>query len=286
MMEPWQKLINIEQAALLRDDIHNLEIEKIRPNPFQPRKVFLEQKLHELAQSIKTYGLLQPVVVRESGEYYQLIAGERRLQACRFLGWSTIPAVVREASDSAMATIALIENLQRENLNYLEEAEGYRKLLEDFHLTQEVIAQRIGKAQPTVANKLRLLKLPENVKKLLLDADLTERHARALLKLTSEQLQLKVVLEAGRKGLTVKQTERRIEELMTANSPPPDRVRKKVVIRDVRIFLNTVRRAVAILQAAGLVPEVTEQDCGEHLEIKIRLPKKRSSLSAASPKQA
>jgi ParB family chromosome partitioning protein len=286
MMEPWQKLINIEQTALLRDDIHKLEIEKIRPNPFQPRKLFLEQKLHELAQSIKTYGLLQPVVVRESGDFYQLIAGERRLQACRFLGWSTIPAVVREASDSAMATIALIENLQRENLNYLEEAEGYRKLLEDFHLTQEVIAQRIGKAQPTVANKLRLLKLPENVKKLLLDADLSERHARALLKLTSEQLQLKVVLEAGRKGLTVKQTERRIEELIAKNSTPPDRARKKVVIRDVRIFLNTVHRAVAILRAAGLVPEVTEHDCGEHLEIKIRLPKKRGSLSAASTKQA
>lgn len=286
MIEPWQKLINIEQTALLRDDVLNLEIEKIRPNPFQPRKVFLEQRLHELAQSIKTYGLLQPVVVRESGEFYQLIAGERRLQACRFLGWSTIPAVFREASDSAMATIALIENLQRENLNYLEEAEGYRKLLEDFHLTQEVIAQRIGKAQPTVANKLRLLKLPENVKKLLLEADLSERHARALLKLTSEQLQLKVVLEAGRKGLTVKQTERRIEELIAKNSLPPDRARKKVVIRDVRIFLNTVHRAVAILHAAGLVPEVTEQDCGEHLEIKIRLPKKRSILSAASPKQA
>ena len=127
-----------------------------------------------------------------------------------------------------------------------------------------------------------MLKLPEKVQKLLLDADLSERHARALLKLTNEQLQLKVVLEAGRKGLTVKQTERRVEELMAKNPPPADRARKKVVVRDVRIFLNTIHRAVAILQAAGLVPEVAEQDCGEHPETRIRLPKTRNSFSATS----
>jgi ParB family chromosome partitioning protein len=276
--EAWEKLINIEERPLSRDEALVLDIEKIRPNPYQPRKIFSQQKLMELAQSIKTYGLLQPVVVRKIPGVYQLIAGERRLLACRYLGWATVPAVIREASDSAMATIALIENLQRENLNYLEEAEGYRKLLEEFHLTQEVIAQRLGKSQSTIANKLRLLRLSEKVREQLLGEDLSERHARALLKLQNEELQLKVIREAARRGLTVKQTEKRVDELLAGARMLPGVDRKKVVIRDVRIFLNTIRQAVAILRAAGLEPQVTEKDCGEHLEIRICLPKNKKSL--------
>jgi len=279
MSEPWQKLLNIEETSQSKDEVHRLEIEIIRQNPYQPRKVFSEERLMELAQSIKTYGLLQPVVVRRVANAYQLIAGERRLLACRFLGWTTINALIREASDSAMATIALIENLQRENLNYLEEAEGYRKLLEDFHLTQEVIAQRLGKSQSTIANKLRLLKLPEKVRELLLGEDLSERHARALLKIQDEELQLRIVREAAKRGLTVRQTEKRVEELLADAVPLVGKDRKKVVVRDVRIFLNTIRQAVGILQAAGLEPQVTEKDCGEHLEIRICLPKNRKALT-------
>lgn len=282
MSEAWHNLINIEEKTLSKSEVHLLDLGKIRPNPYQPRKVFSEQKLMELAQSIKTYGLLQPVVVRKSQNIYQLIAGERRLQACRFLGWSTIPAVVREASDSAMATIALIENLQRENLNYLEEAEGYRKLLEEFHLTQEVIAQRLGKSQSTIANKLRLLKLPEKVREMLLEEELSERHARALLKLQDEALQLRVVREAAKRGLTVRQTEKRVDELQSRTEGLPGKEKKKAVIRDVRIFLNTIRRAIAILQSAGLEPQVSERDCGEHLEIRISLPKGRKPSSGRS----
>lgn len=278
MSEAWQKVINMEEITYSKEEIHVLAIENIRPNPYQPRKVFSEQKLMELAQSIKTYGLLQPVVVRKNQDVYQLIAGERRLMACRFLGWTTIPAVIREASDSAMATIALIENLQRENLNYLEEAEGYRKLLDDFHLTQEVIAQRLGKSQSTIANKLRLLKLPEKVRELLLAEELSERHARALLKLRDEELQLRIVREACKRGLTVRQTEKRVDGLLSRAAEPPVSERKKVVIRDVRIFLNTIRRAISIIQSAGLEPQVTEKDCGEHLEIRICLPKSRNSV--------
>ena len=276
MSEAWHKLINTDKEDIATHEVYLIELEKIRPNPYQPRQNFSEQKILELAQSIKTYGLLQPVVLRKRQEAYQLIAGERRLRACRFLGWTNIPAVVREASDSAMATIALIENLQREGLNFLEEANAYRQLLEEFRLTQEVIAQRLGKSQSTIANKLRLLKLPEKVQELLLVEELSERHARALLKLPNEELQLKVVNEICHLGLTVSQTDKRVEELLARDRPERRGERKKVVIRDVRIFLNSVRQGVAILRAAGLETEVTEEDCGEHLEIHIRLPKKKN----------
>jgi len=276
MSEAWHKLINTDKEDIATHEVYLIELEKIRPNPYQPRQNFSEQKILELAQSIKTYGLLQPVVLRKRQEAYQLIAGERRLRACRFLGWTNIPAVVREASDSAMATIALIENLQREGLNFLEEANAYRQLLEEFRLTQEVIAQRLGKSQSTIANKLRLLKLPEKVQELLLVEELSERHARALLKLPNEELQLKVVNEICHLGLTVSQTDKRVEDLLARDRPERRGERKKVVIRDVRIFLNSVRQGVAILRAAGLETEVTEEDCGEHLEIHIRLPKKKN----------
>ncbi|MBS3947456.1 MAG: nucleoid occlusion protein [Dethiobacter sp.] len=283
MSEAWHKLINIDKEDIAVHEVHTIELEKIRPNPYQPRQNFSEQKILELAQSIKTYGLLQPVVLRKRQEAYQLIAGERRLRACRFLGWTNIPAVVREASDSAMATIALIENLQRESLNFLEEANAYRQLLDEFRLTQEVIAQRLGKSQSTIANKLRLLKLPEKVQELLLVEELSERHARALLKLPNEELQLKVVNEICYLGLTVSQTDKRVEELLARDRPGRRGERKKVVIRDVRIFLNSVRQGVAILRAAGLETEVTEEDCGEHLEIHIRLPKKKNLERVHAP---
>ena len=158
-------------------------------------------------QSIKTYGLLQPVIVRSIASGYELVAGERRLRACQQLGWTQIPAVVKDVSESAMATMALIENLQRENLSFLEEAAGYERLLKEFKLTQEVLAQRLGKSQSTIANKLRLLKLPDSVKEKLLAHDLTERHARALLKLPDEEAQIKILQEVCNLGYTVKQTE-------------------------------------------------------------------------------
>ena len=232
--------------------------------------------MDELAQSIRTYGLLQPILVRkEKEDVFQLIAGERRLMACKSLGWSHITAVVRTISDSAMATIALIENLQREDLNFIEEAEGYGRLLEEFGLTQEVLAQRLGKSQPTIANKLRLLKLPSRVKELLLSQDLTERHARALLRLPDEEIQMKIVNEIFNLGYTVKQTEKRVEEIINKHGGAVTKDRKKVIIRDIRIFLNTIRQAVSILEAGGLGPKMTEKDDGDFLEITILLPKKR-----------
>ncbi len=277
MKEAWSKLVKVDPGELKKDDIQHIELENIEPNPFQPRKFFDEEKIRELAQSIKTYGLLQPVILRKSDNIYQIVAGERRCLACRSLGMKTIPAIVRELTDSAMATIALIENLQRENLHFLEEAAGYQKLLDDFSLTQEVLAQRLGKSQSAIANKMRLLKLPGRIREKIFEGGITERHARALLKLPDEECQLRVYNEVCNLGLTVKQAERRVDEILSRNSSKETPAKKKVFVRDVRIFLNTIRQAVSLLEKAGLAPAVTEKDCGDFIEVTISLPKERTT---------
>ncbi|HHX87114.1 MAG TPA: nucleoid occlusion protein [Firmicutes bacterium] len=253
--------------------IENINLNEIILNPFQPRNEFCEEKIKELAQSIKTYGLLQPIIVRKSRKSYQLVAGERRLMACRGLGWKTIPAVVKDIGDSAMAAIALIENLQRENLNLVEEAKGYARLMQEFGYTQEALAQRLGKSQSTIANKIRLLKLPEQIKSGLAEGILTERHARALLKLPSKELQIKVYKEIIEKKLTVKQVEQKVDQLAGDHSLHSPKQCSKVVIRDLRIFLNTIHQAVEIIEKSGLNPQVLEQDHPECYEVIIRLPK-------------
>jgi ParB family transcriptional regulator, chromosome partitioning protein len=281
--DAWGKLLGhagMEEGS--EDEIQMILMELIEPNPYQPRKNFDPEKIEELAQSIKTYGLLQPIILRQYQRKYQLVAGERRQLACQKLGWTRIPALVREYSESGMAAIALIENLQRENLDFLEEAEGLDKLVREFGLTQEVLAQRLGKSQSTIANKLRILKLPDKVKTVLKDAGLSERHARALLKLPREDQQLLAVERIGGGDLNVKQTEDLVEALLAregqGKAPSP-----KVVIRDLRIFLNTLRQAVKIIENAGLKPRVTEEDLGDVYEVRISLPKPR--LTPPAPRQ-
>jgi ParB family transcriptional regulator, chromosome partitioning protein len=276
MSEAWSKLMKVDPSDFKTDEIQLIALENIRPNPFQPRKVFDQEKISELAQSIKTYSLLQPVILRRRENSYQIVAGERRCLACKTLGWTSIPAVVRDLSDSAMATIALIENLQRENLHFLEEAAGYQKLLEEFSLTQEVLAQRLGKSQSTIANKIRLLKLPSSVREKVLSGEVTERHARALLRLPDENSQLIVFNEVCSLGLNVKQAERRVDEYLNKTESKIVPERRKVIIRDIRIFLNTIRQAVSILEKSGLAPAVTETDRGEFIEVTICLPKTKN----------
>lgn len=278
MSEDWGKLMDIEEIEYDQGELLQIEINIIRPNPFQPRQVFDAEKTAELMQSIKTYGLLQPVIVRTISGGYELVAGERRLRACQQLGWTQIPAVVKDISESAMATMALIENLQREDLSFLEEAAGYERLLKEFKLTQEVLAQRLGKSQSTIANKLRLLKLPDSVKEKLLSQELTERHARALLKLPDEAAQMKILQEVCNLGYTVRQTENRVAAYLRKLAPQP-KERKKVIIRDVRIFLNTIRQAVSLLESGGLGPKLKEKDCGDYLEVTICVPKNKHARS-------
>ena len=189
---------------------------------------------------------------------------------------------MREYHGSSLAAVALIENLQRENLNFIEEAYGYKRLIEEFNLTQEVLAQRLGKSQSTIANKLRLLKLPDNVKKLLQEEKLTERHARALLKHSSKKQQEAVEIMINM-DLNVKEAEELVQQL---NRGPKEESLKKhqrrVIIRDLRIFLNTIRQAVSIIRKAGLEPVVEENDMKDYWEIRIRLPKKNKDKEYAA----
>lgn len=290
MKEQWGKLLGLTgtKHELVNEEVKNIDMSLISNNPYQPRKVFEEEKIQELAQSIKTYGLLQPVILNTHKEGYQIIAGERRFLACKSLGWREIPAIIREYRGSSIAAVALIENLQRENLNFIEEAQGYKRLIEEFNLTQEVLAQRLGKSQSTIANKMRLLKLPDKIKKLIEESNLTERHARALLRLGSQEKQIEAVEKITKMNLNVKQTEELVEELVeellgeeqNEEQNVKDTVKnivkqkRKVVVRDLRIFLNTIRHAINIIRKAGLNPLVEENDIGDYWEIRIKLLKK------------
>ncbi len=275
--EMWSeksKKIPLERNSKVREDVRNVKTELITNNPYQPRINIEDEKIKELAQSIKTYGLLQPILLTTEQNGYRIVAGERRFLACKLLNWSEIPAIVRDYSGSSLAAVALIENLQRENLNYMEEAKGYKRLMEEFDLTQEVLAQRLGKSQSTIANKMRLLKLPAKINEILLAGKLTERHARALLKLDSVEKQMEVVNIILEMDLTVKETEEIIKKFKQNEKKRGGLKRqRKVVIKDLRIFLNTIRQALGIIRNAGLKPIVEEIEHENFWEIRIRMPK-------------
>lgn len=259
------------------EQLAELPVESILYNPFQPRKTGLDEELDELASSIVQHGLLQPVVVRKVGAGgYELVAGERRLRACRRLGMKTIPAIVRQGSDRDSALLALVENLQRKDLCVLDEAEGYRKLMTEFRLTQDEIAKQVGKSQPTVANKLRLLKLPEEVQRTIINGAITERHARALLTLEDPRDQLRVLEEVVRDGLNVQKTEELIAGLVSSRDEgeaPSLRKRRVRVFKDLRIFKNAFREVVSTLNRTGVRATMTEEDCGDHIKISVLIAK-------------
>ena len=287
MKERLAKLFGmIEQddgSAMVRE----IPVDKIRANPFQPRREFKEEELRELAVSIQTYGLLQPVLERSrSNSWYELIAGERRLRAVRLLGRPTIPALVREFQDEDVALLALLENLQRQNLSFWEEAEGYARLLAEFDLTQEELAQRLGKSQSTVANKLRLLRLPDSIRHHISREIFTERHARALLKLPDAEIQEKVADKVVAENLTVQATEQLVDKLVGEDKPPKKRARLVRVYKDIRLFLNSVRQAVTELKKAGLKATIAEQETEDSWEISIVVPKQRKDKHRAKGRKA
>jgi ParB family transcriptional regulator, chromosome partitioning protein len=264
-------------------NITYVNIESIRPNPYQPRKQFNKTALEELCESIKQYGVIQPINVRKiSSNTYELVAGERRLRAATMAGLNEIPAIIVNVDDNNSAVMALIENLQREDLSYMEEAEGYNNLIMDHSFTQEELAQKIGKSQSTIANKIRLLKLPPLVKKIIADNNLTERHARALLKLHDEQLQLKVLKHVCEKGMNVKKTEELVERAIEKYTKDTrDRVVEKKctkAIKDIRIFINTIRQAIELMKKSGVNAKAAQIDRGEYIEFIVRIPKKENSI--------
>ena len=252
--------------------IIRVPLSKISPNPYQPRKEFESEALSELADSIRQYGVLQPLLVApgKNGTYI-LIAGERRLRASTMAGLGEVPVIVSEYTTQQIAEIALIENLQRKDLHYLEEAEGYDKLLNTFHLTQESMAARVGKKQSTIANKLRLLRLPASVRKILHDSELTERHARVLLKLDREETQKKVLQIILKDRLNVRQTEALVEKTLKAENRPEKKKPRLVIVNDVRIYLNSIRDIMESVEKAG-IPSSMEQDMdGDDVVVTLRI---------------
>jgi len=266
-------------AALLQNnEILYLPVDKIGSNPYQPRKVFEREPLEELAQSIKKYGVMQPISVRRiNGAAYELVAGERRLRASKLAGLETIPAIIVNVNDRDSAALALIENLQREDLNYLEEAEGYVNLISDYSYTQEQLAAQIGKSQSAVANKLRILKLSPKIQKILIDNGLTERHARALLKLPDEESRLETLKKVINGDLNVKKTENLIESVLNAVTGGADERRRrkrsavKPYIRDLRLFTNTIKEAVDIMNNSGVnaIYDIENKDDGCFISILV-----------------
>ena len=259
-----------ERKAVNEVKVVKVPIGQIFPNPYQPRKSFDEAALEELSASIAQYGVLQPLLVSptEDGRYL-LIAGERRLRASRMAKLTEVPVIISDYTTQQIAEIALIENLQREDLHFLEEAEGYEQLMEQFHLTQEAMAARVGKKQSTIANKLRLLRLSPAVRKVLVDAGLSERHARALLKLDDDAKRLEVLEVVVAKNYSVRQTEEYINKLLEDNQQ--EKRRRMVIVNDVRIYLNSIKQVVNAIKDVGIPVNMEQTVEGDEVIVSVRI---------------
>lgn len=270
MMNQFTKIFGFAEKSG-HEEVKNIPVNQIVPSPYQPRTIFDDEKIDELCQTIKTHGVIQPIVVRVRDGNFEIIAGERRYRAVSKLGLETIPAIVREFNDSQAASIALIENLQREGLTSIEEATAYQQLIELHSLTQESLAQRLGKSQSTIANKLRLLHLCDPVKMALMERKITERHARALIGL-DESLQVKILEEIIAKELNVKQTESRVS--FYKNLSTDKKSRRISFTKDVRLALNTIRQSIDMVVSSGMSISKQEKDFEDYYEITIQIPKK------------
>lgn len=246
--------------------------EDIYPNPNQPRRRFDFDELEGLAQSIRQNGIIQPIAVRvNSNGNYELISGERRLRASRLVGISQIPCIIMEASDDKSALFALIENMQRCDLGFFEEASAIEKLIVDFKMSREEVCKKLGKAQPTISNKLRLLRLPEDVRLKITQEGLTERHARALLRLTNRsQLDRALSIIADRR-LNVTESEKLIEQMLSKSKNAKKPTVK--LFKDVRIFVNTLNHAVDTMRRAGIDADSAKSETDEYIEYIVRIPK-------------
>lgn len=288
MKHPFSKLFggqaekteDEETTEIPSEHIQDIPLKDIVPNQYQPRTVFSDEKIEELAQTIQTHGMIQPIVVRQYDiDQYEIIAGERRWRAATFLGWEKVPAIIKTYDDQQTAAVALIENLQREELTAIEEAMAFAKLMDLHGMTQEGLALKLGKGQSTIANKLRLLKLPSSVQHALLEKNITERHARALIGLKDDpEKQEKVLSEIIEKQLNVKQTEERIKALKEQGDSKPKKQRKQrrlSLSKDVRIALNTIRQSVDMVNETGVSVDTSEEDTDDYYEFTIRIPKKK-----------
>ncbi len=270
MALPWR------QQTKQPQEFRRIPLRQIRRNPRQPRRVFDAKALQELADSIRQYGIITPLTVREVEDGYELIAGERRLRAATMAGLTVVPCYIVSVSDRESALMALLENLQRQDLDCFEEALFLRRLCAEFHLTQQEAAARIGKTQSAVANKLRLLKLAPQTVELVRQYELTERHARALLQLEGEPARQEAARQMGQKHMTVAQAESYVQRLLEEHPRP----RRQGLIRDVRLFCNTVERAVELLRESGLPTSMEQSREGETLIVTVRIENARPAPAA------
>ncbi len=271
------------RPGIRRGGIIYLRPDELQPNPVQPRKSFDDEALRELSESIRTYGILNPLTVRLRQGRYELVAGERRLRAAKLAGLRELPCILLDINMEDAGLIALVENLQRKDLDFVEEAEGLSRLIRMFGLSQEEAARRIGKSQSAVANKLRLLRLGDEMLHTLRENELTERHGRALLRLPAEQRgqALEHIIE---NGLTVAATDEYIELLL--NRPQEEapeekpQAKRSFILKDVRVFLNTLSRSIDLMKQGGIAAGMQRQETEDALIVTISIPKAKSSQNA------
>lgn len=270
------------RPALRRGGIVYLSTEDIVPNPVQPRKRFDGDGLEELSQSIRDYGILNPLSVRLRGSRYELVAGERRLRAARLAGLKDVPCILLDVNMEDASLIALVENLQRRDLDFIEEANGINQLIRMFGMSQEEAARRLGKSQSAVANKLRLLRLPPDVLESLRQNGLTERHGRALLRLPDEESQRAALGYILDNGLTVAATDAYIDALLEPEQEPEPEApkaegRRTFVLKDVRVFLNTLSRSIDLMKQGGIDAGVHREETEDQLILTISIPKGKAA---------
>ncbi len=265
------------RPTLRRSGLLYLRVEDIAPNPAQPRKIFDEEALRELSASIRSYGVLHPLTVRLRGGKYELVAGERRLRAAKLAGLREVPCMIVDVNLEDAGLLALVENLQRKDLDFLEEARGLQQLIGMFGISQEEAARKIGRSQSAVANKLRLLKLPEDVLEALRENGLSERHGRALLRLGDAERQRAALARILEKDLTVAATDAYVDALLASPEPPrrPDG-RRSFVMKDVRVFLNSLSHSLDLMKQGGIAAGMRREETDDALILTISIPKSRN----------
>lgn len=255
LSKPKERTLQLRELGKIVD----IPIDFVKPNPNQPRRHFDSQELTSLAKSISQDGIIQPLTVRRVEKYFELISGERRLRAGKIAGLKTVPCIIVDISDKRSAILALIENIQRADLNFFEEAEAIAMLIQEFNITQEETAMRLGMAQPTIANKLRLLKIPPHERAMIFNNKLTERHARALLKINDETKRREVLNYIIENNLTVDSTEKYIKSFEEKEKIEESYKKRSPILKDIKLFFNTVDKAVKVMQLAGVNAEVKKQ---------------------------
>ena len=265
----------LTRTRVVRGGIVQVPVNEIDPNPNQPRRIFDGESLAALAESIKQYGVLSPISVRLHYGRYELIAGERRLRAARLAGLTRVPCLVLDVDMEESGLLAMVENLQREDLDFVEEARGISNLIRMFDMSQEEAARRLGLSQSAVANKLRLLKLPPDILAALRDKGLTERHGRALLRLGTPEEQRAALAAICDQGLNVAQTDAYIDALLTAKKAEEKPARRRAfILKDVRVFLNTLTHSLDLMKQGGIAAGMKKQETEDELIVTISIPKK------------